>query len=295
VRAVALCAWAVVAGVALCSCGAAAHKAPTGSAKVTAEAGSPSAAAPAATTVAKAGPVMVTPALSSTTVPAAAVPVAPPSTVSAVASPTSTSATASSTSTTASSTTTSSATASPSTTAEPASPVAHGPVTSPPLPAPGPGFIEGQVTAIGDSVMLDYGQLLAQAIPGTEVDAAVSRQWYGGEAIVEQLKAQRRLGSVVIIGLGTNGPVTTADFNQMMSELQGASRVVFVNVHVDRPWQGPVNAVLAAGVARYPRTVLANWCSLANAHPAWLYSDGTHLPVDGPGAQALAALVAAKA
>ncbi len=143
--------------------------------------------------------------------------------------------------------------------------------------------------------MLDYAEPLSRDIPGIDIQAAVSRQWPAGEALVEQLKAQGRLGAVVIIGLGTNGPVTTADFDQMMADLQGASRVVFVTVHVDRPWQASVNSVLAAGAARYPRVVLADWYSLAQSHPGWLYADGTHLPIDGPGAQALAALVAAKA
>lgn len=152
----------------------------------------------------------------------------------------------------------------------------------------------GHVTAIGDSVMLDYAQPLSQDIPGADIEAAVSRQWSVGEALIGQLKAEGRLGAVVIIGLGTNGPVTASDFNKMMTELRGASRVVFINVHVDRPWQGSVNAVLAAGVARYPRTVLADWYGLVSAHPGWLYSDGTHLPIDGAGARALAALVAAK-
>jgi hypothetical protein len=70
--------------------------------------------------------------------------------------------------------------------------------------------------------------------------------------------------------------------------------VVFVTVHVDRPWQTQVNGVLASGVARYPKTVLADWNSLATEHPEWFYSDGTHLPIDGVGAQALAALIASK-
>ena len=100
---------------------------------------------------------------------------------------------------------------------------------------------------------------------------------------------------MVIVGLGTNGPITSTDFDQMMSVLSGASRVVFVNVHVDQPWQGTNNAVIAAGVSRYPKAVLADWFSLADANPSWLYSDGTHLPIDGAGAQALAALVASKA
>ena len=171
----------------------------------------------------------------------------------------------------------------------------HGPITSPPLPAPGAGFNEGQVTAVGDSVMLDYQAPLQQDIPGANVQAAVSEQWSAGEAELAQLKSGGQLGAVVIVGLSTNGPITSTDFANMMSILSGASRVVFVTIHVDRPWQDSNNAVLAAGVRQYPNTVLADWYGLVEQNPGWLYSDGTHLPIDGPGAQALANLVAAQA
>ena len=70
--------------------------------------------------------------------------------------------------------------------------------------------------------------------------------------------------------------------------------MVFVTVHVDRQWQDQVNGVLARGVTRYPNTALADWASLATQHPEWFYSDGTHLPIDGAGAQALAAVIAFK-
>ena len=142
--------------------------------------------------------------------------------------------------------------------------------------------------------MLDYQPDLQTDIPGIDVQAAVSRQWYEGEDILQQLKSDSQLGAVVVVGLGTNGPITAADFNSMMSILSGASRVVFVNVVVDQPWQSPNNAVIAAGVAQYPNTVLADWATLAAANPGWLYSDGTHLPIGGTGAQALAALVASR-
>jgi hypothetical protein len=170
----------------------------------------------------------------------------------------------------------------------------HGPITSPPLPAPGAGFDEGQVTAVGDSVMIDYEGVLQQAIPGINVQAVVGEQWSTGEAELQQLKSEGQLGAVVVVGLSTNGPISSADFADMMNILSGASRVVFVSVHVDRPWQDPNNAVLAAGVAHYPDAVLADWNGLADQNPGWLYSDGTHLPIDGPGATALAGLVAAK-
>ena len=68
--------------------------------------------------------------------------------------------------------------------------------------------------------------------------------------------------------------------------------MVFVNVCVPRPWAAGDNAVLAAGVARYPgEAVLVDWYSEASAHPEWFDADGVHL--DPAGAAALARLIAA--
>jgi hypothetical protein len=160
------------------------------------------------------------------------------------------------------------------------------------IPPPGPGFVAGHVTAVGDSVMLDYQAALQTAIPGISVDASVSRQWSEGVQILQELKASGQLGAEVIVGLGTNGPITPIDFDAMMQVLSGASRVVFVNFHVDRPWQDPNNAVLASGASHYPNVFIADWSTLAAQNPQWFGADGTHLPIDGPGATALAMLVA---
>jgi hypothetical protein len=159
------------------------------------------------------------------------------------------------------------------------------------LPTPGPGFAAGHVTAIGDSVMLDYQDPLQTDIPGVNVDASVSRQWSDGVQMLQELKASGQLGAEVIVGLGTNGPITDSDFDAMMQVLTGASRVVFVNFHVDRSWQDPNNAVLANGASRYPNVFVADWATLAAQNPQWFGSDGTHLAIDGPGATALAMLV----
>ncbi len=147
------------------------------------------------------------------------------------------------------------------------------------------------MTAVGDSVMLDYESPLQTDIPGVVVDAAVSRQWGDGETLLQQLKAEDALGAEVIVGLGTNGPITDTDFDDMMAILSGASRVVFVNVHVDRPWQDANNAVLANGVTRYSNAVVADWATLAAQNPGWFGADGTHLAIDGTGADALASLI----
>lgn len=162
------------------------------------------------------------------------------------------------------------------------------------LPPPAPGFVAGHVTAVGDSVMLDYQAPLQTDVPGIDVEASVSRQWYSGVSILQQLKTAGQLGAEVVVALSTNGPISDADFDQMMGVLQGASRVVFVNVHVDKPWQDPNNQVLAAGAARYPNVVIADWQTMAAQNPSWFGSDGTHLAIDGAGTTELASLIASK-
>ena len=169
--------------------------------------------------------------------------------------------------------------------------------TSPPppvgLPAPAEGFIAGHVTAIGDSVMLDAAPDLEADIPGIDVEAAVSRQWYEGMSLAEQLKAEGRLGAIVVVDLGTNGPVSPGMFTAMMNILAGASRVVFVTVHLppDYSWSQSVNATLQECVPRYSRDRLADFNKLADENPQWFYSDGVHMPIGGTGARAMALLI----
>ena len=92
-------------------------------------------------------------------------------------------------------------------------------------------------------------------------------------------------------GSGNNGAVTSADFDAMMQAAAGVRRVVIVNVDVPRPWEEENNAVLAAGVARYPGVaVLADWYSLSSDHPDWFTPNQVHL--EPAGARALAGLVA---
>ena len=62
----------------------------------------------------------------------------------------------------------------------------------------------GHVTAVGDSVMLDYQAPLQTDVPGIDVEASVSRQWYTGVSILQQLKAAGQLGAEVVVALSTN-------------------------------------------------------------------------------------------
>jgi hypothetical protein len=137
---------------------------------------------------------------------------------------------------------------------------------------------------------LDIEPYLQSDLPGIRVDGLVSRQFETGVSVVQAERAAGTLGRVLVVELGTNGTVTADGFDAMMQAASGVSRVVFVNVDVPRSWEAPDNAVLAAGVARYPGTaVLADWYTLSSGHPEWFTADQVHL--QPAGAQALANLV----
>ena len=164
--------------------------------------------------------------------------------------------------------------------------------TAPLAPVAGP--VAGPVTAVGDSVLLDAQPELATDVPGIAIDGLVSRQFDAGIGVVQTDRAAGTLGKVLVVELGTNGPISPDEVDAMVQAASGVARVVFVNVCVPRPWAAPDNIVLADGVARHPGVaVLADWNTLATGHPEWFTSDQVHL--NPAGAAALATLIASLA
>lgn len=155
------------------------------------------------------------------------------------------------------------------------------------FPPAGRGFVRDHVTAIGDSVMVDYSDELERFVPGIAVHAAVGLQFLSGLVELEQLRSENQLGASVVVALGTNGPVSQDLMDQLLSTLSGASRIVLVTDFVDRPWQNENNRLIFEIATSHPHIVIANWASRAKRHPDWLYADGTHLLIDGPGAHEL--------
>jgi len=146
----------------------------------------------------------------------------------------------------------------------------------------GPSEFTGSVSAIGDSVMLGAVGGLQKDIKGlTVVDAQVGLQAYAATDILRSRRATGQLGEVVIVHLGNNGTFTKGEFDEIMRILSGVDWVVFVNVKVPRPWEGPNNEVIAEGVQRYPQAVLVDWHSASTNRPELFYSDGYHLRPEG--------------
>jgi hypothetical protein len=139
------------------------------------------------------------------------------------------------------------------------------------------------VLAIGDSVMLDAASDLKQDLgPSTVVDAVVGRQVSDG---IARLTAYRSAGwmpnlTALVIGLGTNGPMSVAQCDQILSLASGVPRVVFVNVRMPRPWEPITNGTLATCTEHEPRLSVVDWYD-ASAAPGVLGPDQIHATLAG--------------
>ncbi len=147
----------------------------------------------------------------------------------------------------------------------------------------GPPRVAGrEVMAIGDSVMLASAPALAQAMPGIYINAQVSRAMIAGVVIVQQLAAEHRLRHIVIVGLGTNGPISSYQINQLRAAIGPSRWLILVNTFVPRPWEQEVNSTLAAAANLYRDVLLVNWHDAIEHHTNLLWSDGIHpQPIGG--------------
>ena len=139
---------------------------------------------------------------------------------------------------------------------------------------------------MGDSIMYGARTPLAAAVKAAagaplSIDARVSRPWADGVPVVRRLVTAGALGDVVVIHLGTNGPVDEALVRSLLDQTAGARLVVLVNVRVPKDWEASVNATLAAVGATYPNVRLVDWYAATSGHPELLTSDGVHLTADG--------------
>ena len=139
--------------------------------------------------------------------------------------------------------------------------------------------------------MLGAVDEIASALGSVEIDAKVSRQVKALVQLTRQRREAGQLGAVVIVHIGTNGPVSAQQFDALMAELRDVPRVVVVNARVPRRWETPNNRVLAEGAVRYPNVVLVDWNAASAQRADLLWRDGVHLRPGG--AREFAALIAA--
>lgn len=138
-----------------------------------------------------------------------------------------------------------------------------------------------EITAIGDSLMLDAKPVLQERLPGIFIDSKVGRQMYEAPELISKLRKEGKLRKIVILELGTNGSFTEKQLAKTLDSLQGVQEIVLVNTRVPRPWETAVNETLAKVSASYPNTTLLDWYSASSGHDDYFYPDGVHLNQTG--------------
>ena len=143
-------------------------------------------------------------------------------------------------------------------------------------PVPG-----SDVTAIGDSVMNASTLALADVLPGIYIDAKPDREMPAGLDIVRALAASGRLRPVVVMGLGTNYIVTTAQLQELMQLIGPHRKLVLINTYVPDGWSKQVNATEAAFIRQHPSITPADWFDTIKNRLYLLWPDQVHPQMPG--------------
>lgn len=150
----------------------------------------------------------------------------------------------------------------------------------------------GDVTAVGDSIMVDAMPNLRSLFPGITTDALAGRQVAAGLAVLQNLATTGRLLPDIVIELGTNGTFTPAQMDRIFALTAGRHLVLLTNHCGYCTWVPSNNALMAARCTPDVACTVADWQALSLAHPEWFAHDGVHMAIGGVGAEAFAQLIA---
>ena len=142
------------------------------------------------------------------------------------------------------------------------------------------------VTMIGDSIMSGNRQIILEQLPDAHIDAKGSRDVCGGFEAAKRLEQEGKLSDVVIVELGTNGPLLNyepyASGTQDLLNLLGTDRQIFwVTVYCSySQWMDMNNQYIWELSEKYPNITVIDWYSLSIAHTEW-FPDGVHPNLEG--------------
>ena len=138
------------------------------------------------------------------------------------------------------------------------------------------------VLVMGDSLTVDIGEKFQELYPGAVIDGKIGRQLY---VAVEEAKSYSKYNnenSAIIFQLGTNGPFTESQIEELVKEFDKAD-IYFVNIKVPRAWEKTVNAALKETQEKHSNVKIIDWYSVANSTKDLFEPDRVHLNQTGIG------------
>lgn len=134
---------------------------------------------------------------------------------------------------------------------------------------------------IGDSVMVDIGNVFQKSVPNATIDGKVGRQLSEANALLtSQYRDFAKPNKDVVMQLGTNGAFTEEQVNQIIDDL-GDAQIYFVNVRVPRDYEQNVNDSLKKAADKHKNVHLIDWHKASGGHPEYFAYDGVHLEYAG--------------
>ena len=136
------------------------------------------------------------------------------------------------------------------------------------------------VLVMGDSLTVDIGEKFQELYPGAVIDGKIGRQLY---VAVEEAKSYSKYNnenSAIILQLGTNGPFTESQIEELVKEFDKAD-IYFVNIKVPRAWEKTVNAALKETQEKHSNVKIIDWYSVANSSKDLFEPDRVHLNQTG--------------
>jgi len=158
-----------------------------------------------------------------------------------------------------------------------------------PVSAPTPEDDDGgpatgdEILALGDSVMLAAAPALQAEFPGIAIDAQVSRSMYVAPSLVQSYASAGALRPVVVLALGTNGPIERSTLEEVRRILGPDRELIVVNAQAPRGWIPGVNAELSSFALVYRNVELANWHDAIQPYLGEMARDQIHFGPIGAG------------
>lgn len=153
------------------------------------------------------------------------------------------------------------------------------------FPSPSQDFSCKSVTGVGDSLMVGAAPYLQSGLNSFNYKARVGIQMDEGISYLRSLAAQDQIGDILLVSLGSNGPISSGQVDTVM-ELAGNRRVYAMNIVVARSWESSVNRVWAEGADRHRNLHIVDWHAYVGSHPGILRADGVHPTSSGYAAYA---------
>ena len=138
--------------------------------------------------------------------------------------------------------------------------------------------------AVGDSAMLLALNDLADV--GFRANARGCRQYPEALALLRKLRREDKLPSLIVIALGSNGPVSKANIHDALG-IVGKKRTLVLAT----PWEtggiaGHDAKLVRSEAHKHKRIRLLDWVQFSRGHPGWFQPDRLHLTFAGAAALA---------